>query len=174
MYCLACGAENYQGADQCEACGQPLALEPSPKNSVEAALSRDTIKKLPMKMPLTSSPDAPLGDVLTVLSTNAIGAVVITDDHHRPIGIFSERDALIRVGPDYRDHLAEPISKFMTPDPQTVDQSTPITFAVHQMDVGHYRHLPVIDVDGRVTAVISIRDLLRYLTQRIAEAELAE
>ncbi|MCC9609116.1 CBS domain-containing protein [Blastopirellula sp. JC732] len=174
MYCQACGAENFDGADQCEACGQPLALEPASKSSVEEQLRRDTIAKLPMKTPLTSSPDAPLGDVLTVLSTNAIGAVVITDDHHRPIGIFSERDALIRVGPDYRDHLNTPISNFMTTDPQTIDQSTPITFAVHQMDVGHYRHLPVIDEDGRVTAVISIRDLLRYLTEKIAAAEVAD
>ncbi|EAQ76901.1 CBS domain-containing protein [Blastopirellula marina] len=173
MICQACGATNFEGVDQCEACGQSLSQEMVPKSSVEAALRRDVIAQLPMRTPLTSSPDAPLGDVLTVLSTNAIGAVVITDDHHRPIGIFSERDALLRLGPDYRDHLSTPISHFMTPDPQSVDKNTPITFAVHQMDVGHYRHLPVVDDEGRVKAVISIRDLLRYLTDRIAEAELS-
>lgn len=174
MICPACGADNIEGADICETCGQSISLERAPKNSVEAAICRDTIASLPLKTPLTSSPDAPLGDVLTVLSTNAIGAVCITDDNHRPIGIFSERDALIRVGPDYRDHLGTPIANFMTSDPQTVNKNTPITFAVHQMDVGHYRHLPVIDDEGRVTAVISIRDLLRYLTQRISEAELGD
>ncbi|MFI4876539.1 MAG: CBS domain-containing protein [Blastopirellula sp. JB062] len=49
-----------------------------------------------------------------------------------------------------------------------------MAYAIHQMDVGHYRHLPIVDTDGRVTAVISVRDLLRYLTDRIAAVELSD
>ncbi|MFI4875826.1 MAG: CBS domain-containing protein, partial [Blastopirellula sp. JB062] len=120
MICPTCGATNYDGVDQCEACGQSLTLDPTPKSSVEAALCKDSIGQIRVRAALTASPDAPLSDVLNVLSTYSIGAVVITDDDHRPIGIFSERDALLRLGDDYRDQLSEPVSRFMTPDPQTV------------------------------------------------------
>ena len=35
------------------------------------------------------------------------------------------------------------------------------------MNVGGYRHLPIL-FDGKLAGVISIRDILRYLTERIA------
>ena len=44
-----------------------------------------------------------------------------------------------------------------------------IAFAVHKMDVGGYRHLPVVS-HGRIAGVISARDVLRYVTQQIHAA----
>jgi CBS domain-containing protein len=40
-----------------------------------------------------------------------------------------------------------------------------IAFAIHRMNVGGYRHIPILE-DGRPVGVISIRDILAYLTQR--------
>jgi CBS domain-containing protein len=34
------------------------------------------------------------------------------------------------------------------------------------MDVGGYRHLPVVS-QGRLSGVISVRDVLRYVTQKL-------
>jgi CBS domain-containing protein len=38
------------------------------------------------------------------------------------------------------------------------------------MNVGGYRHLPIL-FKGKLAGVISIRDILRYLTERIAVAK---
>ena len=38
------------------------------------------------------------------------------------------------------------------------------------MNVGGYRHMPIL-FDGKLVGVISIRDILRYLTERIAAAQ---
>ena len=39
-----------------------------------------------------------------------------------------------------------------------------LAFALHKMDVGGYRHLPVLK-DGKPTGVISVRDMLRHITR---------
>jgi CBS domain-containing protein len=52
----------------------------------------------------------------------------------------------------------------MTPNPETVSSGDTLAFALHKMDGGGYRHLPVIS-GGRPTGVISVRDLLRHFTR---------
>ena len=55
----------------------------------------------------------------------------------------------------------------MTQQPVTLDTNDKIAFALHKMNVGGYRHLPIL-FEGKLAGVISIRDILRYLTERIA------
>ena len=38
-----------------------------------------------------------------------------------------------------------------------------LTLALHKMDVGGYRHLPVVNAD-RPVGMISVRDMLRHVT----------
>jgi CBS domain-containing protein len=50
-----------------------------------------------------------------------------------------------------------------------VESDVRIAFALHKMDVGGYRHLPVT-TEGRITGVISVRDILRYVTDDLSSA----
>jgi CBS domain-containing protein len=84
-------------------------------------------------------------------------------------GIFSERDALMKLNTDAARFFDRPISQFMTPDPVTLETNDKIAFALHKMNVGGYRHVPIL-FGGKLAGVISIRDILRYLTDRIAVA----
>ncbi|MGH7224104.1 MAG: CBS domain-containing protein, partial [Gemmataceae bacterium] len=61
-------------------------------------------------------------------------------------------------------HLARPIQDFMTADPETVRPTDTLAFALHKMDVGGYRHLPVLK-DGQLLGIISVRDMLRHMTR---------
>jgi len=54
----------------------------------------------------------------------------------------------------------------MTHEPVTLEAKDKIAFALHKMHVGGYRHLPIM-TDGKLTGVISIRDILNYLAERI-------
>ena len=62
--------------------------------------------------------------------------------------------------------MKRPISQFMTADPVTLETSDKIAYALHKMNVGGYRHMPIL-FEGKLAGVISIRDILRYLTERI-------
>ena len=57
----------------------------------------------------------------------------------------------------------------MTPRPATLETNDRIAFALHRMNIGHYRHQPIL-FNGKLAGVVSIRDILRYLTERIAAA----
>ncbi len=55
----------------------------------------------------------------------------------------------------------------MTADPVTLETNDKIAYALQKMNVGGYRHIPIL-FEGKLAGVISIRDILRYLTERIA------
>ena len=168
IICPYCQAENIEGADECCDCNQPLT-EMSirvPATSVEADLLRDRIERLWPKTPSTVPPDMPVGQVLKKMVNETIGCVMIVDGGQL-VGIFSERDALMKLNVDAAKSFNKPISQFMTQRPVTLETSDKIAFALQKMNVGGYRHLPVL-FNGKLAGVISIRDILRYLTERIA------
>ena len=81
------------------------------------------------------------------------------------LGIFTERDVLMRLNVDADQLSDRPISDFMTPNPNAGDHDK-IAFALQKMDVGGYRHIPIL-TDGRLTGVISLRDVLKYISDQL-------
>lgn len=170
IICPSCHAENIEGADECGECSQPLTEMGLrvPSSSVEADLLRDRIERLWPKTPSTVSPATTVGEVLKKMVSETIGCVMIVDEG-QVIGIFSERDALMKLNVDAAKFMNRPISQFMTERPVTLETNDKIAFALHKMNLGGYRHLPIL-FNGKLAGVISIRDILRYLTERIAVA----
>lgn len=168
IVCPYCQAENIEGADECERCNQSLS-EMSvrlPSSSVEGDLLRDRIERIWPKSPSTVPPDMPVGRVLKKMVDEMIGCVMIVEGG-KLIGIFSERDALMKINTDAMKLADRPISQFMTAGPVTLEANDKIAFALQKMNVGGYRHVPIL-FNGKLVGVISIRDILRYLTERIA------
>ncbi len=168
ILCPYCEAENIEGADECQACGEGLTelSRHIPSSSVEADLLRDRIERLWPKSPTSVPPDATVGEVLKLMVDKEIGCVMVVD-RGKLAGIFSERDALMKINTDAPRVLNKPISQFMTADPVTLETNDKIAYALQKMNVGGYRHIPIL-FEGKLVGVISIRDILRYLTERIA------
>jgi CBS domain-containing protein len=90
-----------------------------------------------------------------------IGALLVTKDD-RPVGIFTERDVLRRValstiGPETR------LGDVMTPDPEALNMEAGIAFALNRMIVGGFRHVPIVDQDGRAVGVLSVREVVAFI-----------
>lgn len=170
LICPYCQAENIEGADECAECSQPLTEMGLrvPASSVEADLLRDRIERLWPKTPSTVSPETTVAEVLKKMIGETIGCVMIVDKGEL-VGIFSERDALMKLNVDAAKAFDKPISQFMTQRPVTLETNDKIAFALHKMNLGGYRHVPIL-FDGKLAGVISIRDILRYLTERIEKA----
>lgn len=130
----------------------------------------DTADVLSLREHACVAPSMPVGDVLRLMVDTAVGCVMVVDDDGRLKGIFSERDAVTRLGAGAAGKLQDPISKYMTTKPVTIGPSAKIALVLQQMDAGGYRHLPVLDEDRRPVHLISIRDILDYLTARIGVA----
>jgi CBS domain-containing protein len=56
----------------------------------------------------------------------------------------------------------------MTANPQTLVETAKLAFAVQRMDLGGYRHLPIVGPQGELAGIISARDILRHLTDTMA------
>src|SRR4051812_45189952 len=168
ILCPYCEAENIEGADECASCGEGLShlSRRIPASSVEADLMRDRIERLWPKSPSAVSPETTVGEVLKKMVDQRIGCVMIVD-HGKLVGIFSDRDALMKINTDAPKLFNQPISKYMTASPVTLEAEDKIAYALHKMNMGGYRHLPIL-FDGKLAGVISIRDILRYLSERIA------
>ncbi len=175
IVCPYCSAENIEGADLCEECRQPLAdlHLPTPATLVERSLLKDRVSILLEEdnLPISVHPDKPVGEVLRLMVERRIGCVLVVNEG-KLVGIFSERDALLKLNIDAAKLAEEPVSQFMTPSPQALQANVKIAFAVHTMDLGSYRHLPIVDEDGCATSIISVRDILNYLSREIGAASL--
>ena len=93
----------------------------------------------------------------------AKGCVLICDEHKKLVGIASIRDILLKVAGLIEDISKTPIQKIMTPNPEWLDKDAPLSFALHKMFIGKFRHVPVLD-NGVPVGVVSTRDLIEYLT----------
>jgi CBS domain-containing protein len=170
ILCPACGVENLEGADECKACQQSLTdlSRPQPRTTVEKGLMSDRIDYLQPRKPLTVAPSDTIGNVLKKMVAEKIGCVMIMEgDQLR--GIFTEFDAMMKINTDIASMKDKPISLVMTDKPVTLNLENKIAYALHQMHVGGYRHLPILS-GGKLVGVSSIRDILNYLAQRLVPA----
>jgi CBS domain-containing protein len=162
--CPDCGFENIDGADECEKCSQPLSAlsKPRPATRLERCVMKDRIEDLVPREPFVVSGAAPVGEVLRQMVARSIGSAVILENR-QVVGIFTERDALCRLNEDAAGLADRPVSEFMTSPVETVEMTDRVAFALHKMDLGGYRHLPVLGAEGRIVGVISVRDILTHL-----------
>ena len=101
-------------------------------------------------------------------SCDDIGAVLVECDGE-VAGIFTERDVLNDVSQDV-SQLSEGLENHMTASPETITKNDSIAYAMHAMDVGGYRHLPIVDSAGMPTGIVSARDIMRFLCVRYANS----
>jgi CBS domain-containing protein len=108
---------------------------------------------------VTVKSSAKISEVVATLSTERIGAVVVSDDGIRVAGIVAERDLI--------HGLADHGSKLL--DMNAADLMTGFSPAradmqlLHMLDLmtqGRFRHMPVLE-EGRLIGLVSIGDAVK-------------
>jgi CBS domain-containing protein len=103
-----------------------------------------------------------------------VGAVAIIDENKRVAGIFTERDVLRRLSLSGREPGQTPVREVMTTPVEMATLDTTPGQALATMVERHYRHLPIVDDDGRLLGMLSIRNVLQAridtLTRQLDEA----
>jgi CBS domain-containing protein len=170
MICPTCGWDNVPGSEECQNCQQDLTPldRPEARDRVERSLMEDPVSVLLPRPPVTVSAAGTVAEALAIMLHHDLGSVLVVDEAGQLRGIFSERDLLKRVAGLHEDFAALPICQFMTANPETITPADTLNLALHRMDVGGYRHLPVVE-GGRPVGVISVRDMLRHITRLCKE-----
>jgi CBS domain-containing protein len=74
--------------------------------------------------------------------------------------MFSERDLMLRVVVEKRDPERTQVGEVMTSPVQTIRRDATADEALKVMLEKHIRHLPIVETDGRLCGMISMRSLL--------------
>jgi CBS domain-containing protein len=110
--------------------------------------------------PPNVSVDASALDAVRTMQRARSGACAVLDND-KLVGIFSERDLMLRVVAAGLDPDETPVREVMTTSPETLTTEAEASKALKLMVSLHIRHLPIVEKDGSLAGLLSVRDLLR-------------
>ena len=124
-------------------------------DTVASVLKEKEKSKLVSVVPSTSVVDA-----VRTMNDENIGAVLVLDGQ-KLVGIFTERDVMVRVVGAKRDPATTLVSEVMTTAVRSVEHTSRANDALRLMSDRRHRHLPVLE-NGQVCGLVSIGDLTRW------------
>jgi CBS domain-containing protein len=108
----------------------------------------------------TITPESTIGDAVTALHHHRIGALVVSPDGRRVVGIVSERDIVRRMATD-AGVMSVPVSHVMTANVHTCTPEDEVEQLMVLMTGHRIRHVPVV-VDGQLSGIVSIGDVVKH------------
>lgn len=134
-----------------------------PQKQIRKTLETDKIQSVRLRSPVCVNKTDSIESVIGIMKTRRRGCAIILDND-KICGIFTERDLLTRVlEPSVK--LDTPISKVMTPDPAYLSLNSSILEVIQLMSDHGYRHVPLVNKDGRIQGFVSVRDILDYIAE---------
>jgi CBS domain-containing protein len=109
---------------------------------------------------ISISHDNSIRMAISRLTEHRIGAIIVLDDAGNLCGILSERD-IVRWAAQNEDVFAQPVSRVMTRDVVVGLPQDDMMSVAHVMTERRFRHLPIVDDDGKVIGMISIGDVMK-------------
>ncbi len=140
-----------------------MAERTAEPRTLDAKTLRAAVSTLGLGKPVTVGPAAVICDAVLLMQKDKFGCVLVIENE-KLVGIFTERDVLLKLAGKGLDWKVETVANFMTPNPETLDESANLAFVLNVMTVGGFRHVPIVDKEKRPTAVVSMKDVVRYLT----------
>jgi CBS domain-containing protein len=137
------------------------------KERIQGALFTTTIGELTLGPAIVVDAKDSVVSAVNAMNDRHIGSVLVQHDG-KLVGIFTERDVLTRVA--FRDGNHDlKVESVMTRNPETLEAGETIAFALNKMSVGGFRHIPIVDGDGKPTGVISVRNIVDFLAELFPE-----
>jgi CBS domain-containing protein len=126
-------------------------------------LSTYPIRSLPtLKPAVCVSPQDSLREAIDQMNEHGVGCVM-AEENGRVVGVFTERDVLLKVVEQGVNLDATRVAEVMTPDPECLTPDDVIAYALNKMSVGGFRHVPLVDTEGRPAGIVSMRDVVTYI-----------
>ncbi len=110
----------------------------------------------------TLAPDDLVITAVKAMSEKNYGAVVVVDPASKPIGIVTERDFMRRLLNNALDPQTTKLRDIMTTDLKLAKSDDNLLDWLRQMSNDRFRHLPIVDDEGKVISMMSQGDFVSY------------
>jgi CBS domain-containing protein len=107
---------------------------------------------------LKIAPDATVSKAAAQMADRNVGAALVVESD-RLVGIFTERDIVVRVVARGIDPATAQVGEVMTRDPHTTTPDVPFGAALAVMHDKGFRHMPVIE-NGKPVGIVSARSAM--------------
>lgn len=116
------------------------------------------------KAPYVCGPDTTMLEAAKAMEESDLGSLAVVEGMDL-LGLVTERDlrTAVATGTD----LDSAVSTVMSDEPDTFDPDLDVWDAASWIAESGYRHLPVVEDDGSLLGVVSIRDLLKALVDTV-------
>ena len=141
----------------------------TPNAVFDSGMLRQSLRALTARHPLLFAPHHTVAEAMRAMQKEHRGAVLVTEDGTSDtgvIGIFTERDVLYRIIDRGQNPTRLPLAEVMTRDPECLSVEASVAWVLNKMSIGGFRHVPVIDRDGRPVSVASVKDVIEWLVER--------
>lgn len=109
---------------------------------------------------VTVRPDATIWEVMDLLDRHSVGALVVSEDGHRPDGIISERDIVRQLHSRGAAVLDGPVADLMVSEVLTAEPDDEVESLMAVMTTNRIRHVPVLG-SGALVGIVSIGDVVK-------------
>ena len=135
---------------------------------VRGAVLETPVNQLMAHNPLVVDANATVVSAVNAMNERHTGCVLV-QENGRLVGIFTERDVLRKVV--FRDgNPSWKVKAVMTPKPQTLGPNASVAFALNKMSVDGYRHIPIVDGEGKAVGVLSVKDIVNFVVEFFPES----
>ena len=117
--------------------------------------------------------DEMIVDAARRMRTSHVGALVVVDNRngrHIPIGVLTDRDIVVGAvagDPEHINYLL--VDEVMSDDLITAGEHETIDAALKKMEEHGVRRLPIVADDGVLAGILTLDDVLQYLTAQQGE-----
>ncbi len=132
------------------------------------ALWNERIGLLPLQKPIILPETTSIYDAINAMQENDTGCILVNSDNHLLSGILTERDIMTDyIGTSIAPET--PLKELMSPDPAVLSPDTTVAEAVAYVGENKIRHFPVGLTKGRIVGLMSVRVLVDYVSDHMAE-----
>lgn len=138
------------------------------KERIRGAIFTTPMSQIMLRDPFVVDVAASVADAIKAMNDNHTGCVLVERDG-KLAGVFTERDVLTKIA-GQPERMTAKVESQMTVNPETIESTEVIAFALNKMSVGGYRHIPIVDNGGKAVGIVSVRDLVNFLVELFPQA----
>lgn len=136
--------------------------EEDPQSELQELMAK-RIATLDLPEPACVKAETTLTEAVGLMQEKNLGCLLVTDEDDRIAGIFAQGDIFSQVARREMDMNTTTVGSLMTPDPTTLSRSAPIGHVLHMMALHGFRHIPIVNGDGKPVALASFKSVLKFL-----------